>query len=237
VCSSDLENSVHIIDRQKCIRCGECVPECPTKALSLCGREVDTDDVIKEVLHDKAYYQDEGGMTISGGEPLMQREFTKELISLAKKDAVNVALETNVCYDYSWLDGIRENVDLFLVDWKETDLNKHYEFTKASNEKILSNIQRLHDEDYSVLVRCPIIPGYNDTEEHFNKIADMTKSMPKLLGAEIIPYHNLGILKFERFGLEEELKYITLEQPDTQVVNQWIQYIRDRGGRLVNDSI
>jgi pyruvate formate lyase activating enzyme len=225
----------HTIDREKCVRCGACVPECPSKALSLCGREVEAAEVIEEVVHDKAYYREDGGMTISGGEPLMQREFTRDLVSLAKKEYIKVALETNLCYNFSWLDGIKEKVDLFLVDWKETDSGKHHEFTNVHNDELFSNIKRLHDEGFSLLLRCPIIPGYNDREEHFDKIAEMTKSLPNLLGAEILPYHDLGVSKNDRFGLTEEIKSISLKAPEPSVVDGWIQYILDCGGRLVNE--
>ena len=223
------------LDRKKCCLCGACTRECPTKALSLCGRELEAEEVIDEVLRDRAYYRDGGGMTISGGEPLVQKDFTGELVRLGKRAGLHLALETNLCYPYQWLDGIKEEVDLFLVDWKETDAEKHKEFTGHGNEELLQNIGNLLEEDFNVLLRCPIVPGYNDREDHFNKIARLTQSMPKLLGAEILPYHNLGISKIERFGLAGEFKSIEAEQPKSEIVEGWIKYIRDQGGRLVNE--
>jgi pyruvate formate lyase activating enzyme len=230
-----MKDGKHTINRAKCIRCGACVPDCPTRALTLCGRDTEAAEVIQEVLRDRVYYRDDGGMTISGGEPLMQREFTRELAHLAKREGINVALETNLCYTYKWLDDIKKNVDIFLVDWKETDPDRHFEYVNARNDELLANLKRLHDEGFSILLRCPIIPGYNDREEHFAKIAEITKSLPNLLGAELLPYHNLGVSKNDRFGLKDEIKTIALEQPEAELVDRWIQCTRDLGGRLVNE--
>jgi pyruvate formate lyase activating enzyme len=231
-----MENGVHLIDRETCIRCGDCVPECPVKALTLCGKEIEAADVIKEVVHDKSYYQEDGGMTISGGEPLIQRDFVRELVFLAKEEGLGVALETNGYYNFSLLDGIKEHVDIFLIDWKETDPQKHREYTAVPNDIIYANIKRLHDEGRRILVRCPIIPGLNDREDHFRRIAEITRELPNLIGAELLPYHNLGVSKNERFGLTGELESVSLDQPDPEVVEGWIQFTRDCGGRLINET-
>lgn len=130
----------HEIRRDLCRRCGRCADVCPTKALSFCGREMEAEAVIEEVLRDRAYYRDNGGLTISGGEPMMQRAYVRELARLAREAHLNVALETNLCYDYAWLDGIRENIDLFLTDWKETDPEKHLAYTGASNARVRENL-------------------------------------------------------------------------------------------------
>jgi len=228
-------NGEHIIDRTHCIRCGECTKNCPTGALSLCGREIEAAEVIEEAIRDAAYYRDDGGMTISGGEPLMQREFSSDLARLGKEAGLHIALETNLCYPWHWLDGIKEHVDLFLADFKETDTHKHREYTGSGNEEMIRNLSHLYDENFSVLLRCPIIPGYNDREDHFKKIAELTRVMPKLLGAEILPYHNLGVSKNERFGLRGEIEMIKAEQPGTETVKGWVNFIRDEGGRLVNE--
>jgi pyruvate formate lyase activating enzyme len=99
----------------------------------------------------------------------------------------------------------------------------------------LVNLKRLHDEGFAILLRCPIIPGYNDREDHFKKIAEITKTLPNLLGAELLPYHNLGVSKNDRFGLKDEIKTIVLEQPGAELVEGWIQSTRDLGGRLINE--
>ena len=229
----DKNNNEHFLDRDKCKLCGECTFDCPTKALSLCGKEIDAEEVMEEVLRDKAFYDNDGGLTISGGEPLVQKAFTEELTKIGRENNLHITLETNLCYPYEWLNNIKERINLFLVDWKESDNEKHKQYTGVGNEELYNNIVHLHDEGFSVLLRCPIIPGHNDREDHFNKIAEMTSIMPKLLGAEILPYHNLGLSKIERFGFAAEA--FKAEQPKTETVEKWIRYIRDQGGRLVNE--
>lgn len=131
-------NGRHLIDRSKCDYCGKCVDMCPGRALTICAqRKKSVSEVMEEVLKDKSFYDESGGgMTISGGEPLLQVEFVKALAKEAKRNGISVAIETNACYDYSLLNGIRENVDLFLVDWKVTDDKKHVKYTGCSNVQV-----------------------------------------------------------------------------------------------------
>lgn len=231
-----IEDGVHSIDWARCVRCGRCAEACPTRALTLCGREVEAEEVIREVEKDRAYYRENGGMTISGGEPMMQQAFVLRLAELAKQAGLHVAIETNLCYNASWLDDVKAHVDLFLVDWKESDPEKHRAYTGVSNDQVLANIEKLHGEGRSVLLRCPIIPGFNDREDHFRRIAELTLRFPGLIGAEILPYHNLGVSKTVRFGLKGEFEAISLEAPRSETVQAWIQYIRDCGGRLINED-
>ena len=233
-----MENDEHVIDRDKCIFCGKCIGLCPGKALSVCAeRDWEAEEVMQEVLKDKSYYQESGGgMTLSGGEPMMQPEFVKELTCSAKRNGIHVVVETNGCYDVELLNGIKENVDLFLIDWKISDDKLHKTCTGHSNNKVYRTIKSLHDEGKKILLRCPIIPGYNDTEEHFRKIAEMTCQMPGLLGAELLPYHSLGVNKIEKFGLQERVKYIVASPPSKDQVNGWIDRCRSFGGRIVNEK-
>ena len=226
----------HSIDRSKCVLCGKCTQVCPTNALSFCGREVEAAQVIEEVIRDRSYYREKGGLTISGGEPMMQRAFVRELAHLAKAEDMKVAVETNLCYNYEWLDGIRQNIDLFLADWKESDPERHRKYTGASNEQVIANLRRLHSDGARVLLRCPIIPGYNDREDHFQRIAQLTQEFDGFDGAELLPYHNLGVSKVERFGLKDEFDVLSLNAPSNDVVKQWVAYIRSLGGRLVNED-
>ena len=231
-----LTENTHTIEREKCLRCGKCTQVCPTKALVFCGREEEAEDVIAEVVKDRSFYRDNGGLTISGGEPMMQRDFVRELLRLAKENGLNTALETNLCYDYSWLDGIRQNVDLFLADWKESDPEKHREYTGVSNEQVLSNLRALHADGAHLLLRCPIIPGVNDRKDHLRMIAELTKEFINFEGAELLPYHNLGVSKMERFGLKNEFDSVSLKAPSQDTVKQWTDYVRSLGGRLINED-
>lgn len=231
-----VQDGVHQIDRDRCAFCGKCVSLCAGKALSICGRYIENaSEILDEVERDRAFYTESGGgMTLSGGEPMMQPDFVSDLVRGAKARGINVAMETNGCYEYSRLDGIREFVDTFLVDWKVTDDALHRQYTGLSNQKVLQTIHRLHDDGYRVLVRCPIIPGYNDKESHFKRIAEMTVEMPGLIGAELMPYHSLGVGKIRRFGLENRLEYIVSTPPSKETIRSWIEICRSYGGRIIN---
>ena len=227
----------HVLDWDSCTRCGECAKECFTKALTTVGRDATAEEVIEEVMRDEMFYESSGGgITMSGGDPMLQRDFVKTVLAMAKERKVHTALETTVAYDYSWLDGIKENVDLFLIDFKVSDPEKHKEYIGIDNAIILENIDKLAKDGRNVLIRCPIIPGYNDDEEHFKAIAEITKKYPQFMGAEILPYHKLGVSKIGRFGLEKEIAHIECETPEKETEQLWIDTVRSFGGRVINED-
>jgi len=228
----------HVIDREKCTFCGKCVQLCSGKALSIyADKGMSVDEVMKEIEKDKSYYAESGGgITLSGGEPMMQSGFVRDLADAAKHQGIHTVMETNCCYNYSLLDGIKQNIDLFLIDWKMSDPAKHLEYTGMSNEIIYENICRLHDEGKKILLRCPIIPGYNDNDEHFKKIAEITSRLDNLQGAELLPYHSLGVGKIEKFGLEKRIKYIVSTPPSKETMKKWADKCKSYGGRIVNEQ-
>lgn len=230
------EDGKHVFHREKCRRSGECVQRCPTRALTASGRVATAEEIVREAARDRSYYGDDGGLTLSGGEPVLQPEFVRRVLELAREDGICTALETNLAYDWERLDGIRDAVGLFLADWKESDPERHREYTGMDNLRIAENIRRLHDGGYRVLLRCPIIPGLNDREDHFRTIAEMTTRYPNLLGAELLPYHNLGINKMARFGLNGKAGSFAAASPDAATTAEWVRMVRDMGGRVVNEE-
>lgn len=233
-----IKDGIHFVDRTNCTYCGKCVNMCPGRALSICAeRRRSVSEVLKEVLKDKRFYEESGGgLTISGGEPMMQPEFVRELVQKAKAYGISVAIETNGCYDYRLLDGIKEYADLFLIDWKVSDDEKHIKYTGCSNKAVEKVIRKLHRDGSRILLRCPVIPGYNDDEEHFKKIAEMTREMPGIVGAELMPYHSLGVGKIRRFGLEKRVEYIVADQPSKETQMHWIELCESYGGRMIKNQ-
>lgn len=230
-------NNEHKIDWDKCTRCGRCATECYSKALTVVGRTISAQEVVDEISRDEIFYETSGGgITLSGGEPMLQPEFVKNILALCKQRGIRTALETCAVYDYGKLDGIRENVDLFLVDYKATGAQAYKECTGADNHFVLENLQKLHDDGFNVLIRCPIIPGKNDTPEHFKKIAELTRTYPNFIGAELLPYHRLGVSKIDRFGLDNQLPHREFVTPDKDTVRRWVDTVRRYGGRLVNED-
>ncbi|OGV65930.1 MAG: hypothetical protein A2283_06200, partial [Lentisphaerae bacterium RIFOXYA12_FULL_48_11] len=192
-------HAVHELDRAKCIACGDCVRICDAGCLEIVGREMTVDDVMKEILADRAFYrQGKGGLTISGGEPLMQMDFTVELLRAAKNEGIHCCIETCGFANWDCFERIMPLVDMFLYDYKVTNPEDHRKFTGQSSEIILRNLHRLYESGAKIRLQCPIIPSMNDTEEHLAGIESLAISMPRLEGVSILPYHPLGTGKLER---------------------------------------
>jgi len=182
-------------------------------------------------LRDRKYYDESGGgVTFSGGEPTLQKEFLTAMLKLASDESIHTALETNGYCDFAYYQSILPYVKLFLIDYKETDPTKHREFTGVDNSLSIENIGKLHDNGALILLRCTIIPGLNDRDDHFEGIARMTQKYPDLIGAEILPYHKLAASKTDRLGLAPQTEYT---QPDEQAVESWREQVRSYGGRVI----
>ena len=227
------DNGRHDIFREKCPDelLDRSADVCPTKALAVVGSNVSAGEVLAKITRDRNFYAESGGgVTFSGGEPTMQKEFLFALLRLASHEGIHTALETSGFCDFEYYESILPYVDLFLLDFKEVNPQKHMEFTKVDNKLIMENIGRLHDAGAKILLRCPIIPGLNDRDEHFEGIARMTAIYPNLLGAEIMPYHRLASAKADRMGLDLQEEYV---QPSSGTVEAWREKVRSFGGRVV----
>ena len=219
-------NDQHILNRDQCNACGSCAEGCPAKALELVGREMTVSEVLEKVLRDKPFYETSGGgITLSGGEPMMQINFTTELLKTAKMQDLHCCVETCGLTKFAYFRQILPYVDLFLYDIKEMDNDLHIDFTGVPNCLILENLRRLHDNGASVRLRLPLVPGYNDREDHFTKVAELANGLPRLEGVELKPYHPLGNSKISRFGLSQE-KRINCKPPDQKSVVRWINHLQ-----------
>jgi pyruvate formate lyase activating enzyme len=198
------------IDWKLCTNCGKCVDVCLYGALTMLGQKMTVDEVLAEVEKDRAAYRKSGGgVTIGGGEPLMQFEFVLELLKRCKARFLNTALET--CGHAPWerLKQISEYLDLMYYDIKHMDPERHKEYTGVSNELILSNAEKVLSGEVNcdVIVRTPVVPGYNDTEDSIGAIAKFVAESGGSM-IELLPYHALGSSKYRELGVEYELKGI-----------------------------
>ncbi len=223
-CHSFLENT-HIFNRDTCTLCGKCATVCAPKALEIVGEEKSVEEVLKEVLKDKPFYENSGGgVTISGGEPMANPCFTYELLKAFKENGLHTAIETSGFGKKEDFIKIAPLVDLFLFDYKETDPKLHKEFTGVSNELILENLKMLDDLGNKIILRCPIIPGYNDRKEHFEGISNTANSLKNILEINIEPYHPLGKSKAEQLGKVYILNDLTF--PEDKTVEEWMEDIK-----------
>ena len=213
------ESSVHFIHRKGCSFCKKCTESCVSNALEIIGRDLTAEEILPELLRNKPFFKNSGGgVTISGGEPGMQGEFLLEFTKILNKNNIHVAIETSGHCDFEIFKSIFPYVDLFLYDYKETDPELHRNYTGVSNELILKNLHKLYAHGTKILLRCPIIPGLNDREDHFQGIAGLYLKYNGLEGPEFIPYHNLGTSKPNRLGLESRKEFPV---PSQENIKKW----------------
>ena len=191
----------HYFNRESCTACGRCAEACCAKALESIGRRMTVAEVIAEVAKDRPFYETSGGgMTVSGGEPMAQFEFTLALLTEAKRCGLHTCMETSGFAPFARYTQVMPVTDLFLYDYKETDPAKHLEYTGAPRDVILDNLARLDAAGANIVLRCPIIPGFNAREDHLIGIAETANRLRHVQEINLMPYHPLGTSKNERLG-------------------------------------
>ncbi len=188
------------IDRQKCILCFACAENCPTGALAKCGEDMTVDQILEIIQKDKAFYGENGGITVSGGEPFTQGEATIALLRKCKEMGLSTAVETCGYADTETLCKAAEFVDLFLWDIKDTDSERHKQYTGVSNKKILENLSVINKTCAKIRLRCILVNGINTHKTHYKELAVIAKKINNLDGLEFIPYHAYGGTKFVFLG-------------------------------------
>lgn len=197
-------DGVHSFDREKCAGCGLCVPGCPAEALELAGKIVTAQSVMETVMRDAAFFaQSGGGLTVSGGEPLLQPDFLRELLTVAKASGLSTCMETSGYAPGDVFASVLPNFDLVLFDIKLLDDAAHRQATGVSVAPILANLQALDRHGVDTVLRCPIIPGINQNEAHIHSVAALANSLGCVRGIHLEPYHTLGLVKSARLGVAD----------------------------------
>lgn len=185
-----------LFKKENCVNCGECVEKCYAEARVLKGRKMTVEAVVEEVLKDEPFYSDSGGgLTLSGGEPLDQPDFAASILKVCKEMALHTAVETAGHVSWSSFEKIIPFTDLFLFDVKHTDPEKMRSFTGADIKRILKNLEKLAPQAKQVIVRIPVIPGFNDTPEEIRMIAKLANGMG-IRELHLLPYHRYGQGKY-----------------------------------------
>lgn len=216
------------VDRSKCTLCGKCVKACLSGACEIIGKERDARDVMREVLKDKIFFDNSGGgLTVSGGEPSYQPEFTLELLRIAKDAGIGIAVETCGTGSRDFYEKAADLGVTFLYDLKCMDPVRHKKFTGADNGKILDNLEYLFSRGADVIARIPLIPGVNDTDGDIDALCRyLTDHDKKYRYAEIMPYHKLGVGKARKIGTApaHESENATQEE-----IDRWVARFRQNG--------
>jgi pyruvate formate lyase activating enzyme len=203
----------YVADPDKCAGSGECVRVCPAEAREMTGREVPAEEMVKEIEKDVLFFDESGGgVTFSGGEPLSQPDFLEEMLISCRDRDIRTAVDTCGFAPRAVLERVAPAVRLFLYDLKMMDPALHKKYTGVSNEIIIENLRWLMSEKYEVIVRIPVIPGINDTEENIGETGKFLSGLPSRPEVNLLPYHSSAKEKYGRLGMPYRLE--DLSSPD-----------------------
>ena len=227
------ENRVVGIDRDVCDGCLLCEQECVSGALTIWGKKMTVEEAMAVIRRDRDYYDKSGGgVTLSGGEALLQWRFCRDLLKRCKDEGINTCLESALHVDPIAIDEVAPYIDLFITDIKQMDSGIHKKFTGVGNELILGNIKKLIDMDMPLIIRMPIIPGFSDNTGHIDNASDfilnMLNNKPKLI--QMIRYRPLGEEKAKTLGLPELMMGLKVDRAESEkLIMGFVKRMNDKG--------
>ncbi len=187
------------VNRDLCDNCGKCAEVCSPKALSICGTDYTLDEIVRIARRDEMFYEDEGGVTLSGGEVLSQGRFAAELLKKLKEYGINTAVDTTGFVKWEVIEKVLPFTDLFLYDLKNMDSELHKALTGVPNELILENARKIAAAGGKLQIRLPLIPLFNDSDENLRATGRFVKELGDAATMiQLLPYHNLGTVKYQR---------------------------------------
>ena len=224
----DADSGQRLFLRDRCLACGQCASTCYAEALVLVGETKTVDEVVAEVMRDQPFYEtSQGGVTLSGGEPLLQAEFALELLRRCQAEGLHTAIETAACFPWERIAPFLKVTDLVMMDIKMMDSQAHRAATNVPNERILANAQRLGREASSLIVRTPVIPGINDTPEEIGAIAAFCAQLDALLYYELLLFHPMATGKYA--SLDRDYRARNLKRPTVELMDQLTKVARNKG--------
>ena len=218
----------HEINRTNCIGCGKCAYYCPASAISIIGKSYTPEELITEILKDRKYFESSGGgVTFSGGEPMLHPEYLQKVLRLAKEAGLHTAIDTAGNIPFSSFEMVLPYTDLFLYDIKIWDEPKHRQATGVSNQLILDNLRRLTAAGADVFIRTPVIMEWNGQIQEFEHISAYLADLPKPVKLiQLLPYHSYGVGKYETLGLVNTIRDHT--PPSDEFMQQALQPYLDK---------
>ena len=220
VCKREVHRFIgeeHLVYRNKCNDCVACIEVCPTKAVEICGKRVSAKEVLDILIRDKVFYDvSNGGVTISGGEPLDQKEFTFGLLCGAKSLGINTILDTNGYWNWKDIEKMLPYIDSFRYDLKIMDPKTHKLHTGVDNKVILENLKKLGRIGKDIVIVIPLIEKINDSDENIKSSISFIKTLPKVPKVQILPYHSLYTSKMKKL----EVNYRLFSTPKDEVIKK-----------------
>ncbi|MEI6566742.1 MAG: glycyl-radical enzyme activating protein [Verrucomicrobiota bacterium] len=201
--------------REKCTLCGKCVESCPPKALVMEGWTISVEEAVTELCRDEPFYRRSGGgITLSGGEPMRQAQFSTEVLRKCRERGIHTALDTSGFASWDVYEKALPFVNLVLYDLKHTDSDSHQALTGVPNELILQNLDRINRFGVPIEIRIPVIPGFNDSKENLEASAKIVAGLLPTVEILLLPYHRLGEAKYARLGKPYTLSGLKEPSPE-----------------------
>lgn len=216
----------HAVRWDACRLCGACVEACAAGALQILGQVYSVDEVVAVARRDKLFYGEKGGVTLTGGEPMAQADFSLALAKALHQESIGVCVETSGYCTAEALCAIAPYIDVFLFDIKETDAQRHRHYTGVGPEKIQENLRLLNALGARLILRCPLIPGVNDRAEHMDAIARLANSFTHVCRIELQPYHPMGLQKAVRIGVRAAYDHAGFFDPSD--ASHWADVLRSQ---------
>lgn len=218
----------HSLNRDLCRACGICAENCYAEALILYGKRMTAEEVFATVLEDKIFYETSGGgLTVSGGEPLLQADFCAELLGMAKAEGIHTAVDTCGAVTEAALEKTLAVTDLYLYDVKHMDPVRHRELTGMENTLPLANLRRLAAEKKPVEIRIPLIPAHNDSAENLHRTGEFLGALGNITRVKVLPYHDFARSKYESLGLPDTMPRV--HAPDDEALEAACEILRGYG--------
>ena len=216
---SENEKSINI-NREKCTLCGDCAGICPSGAIEIVGKEVNPEEIFQEINKDLIFYDESGGgVTFSGGEPMLQINFLDSILTMCRETGISTFLDTSGYADKKDFEKIIDKVDTFLYDIKCVENSRHEKMTGVSNKIILENLKMLSESNSDIIIRYPLIPGFNDSDDDIDLLIDKMNSYDNIKKINLLPYHKIGTAKYIGFSKSFNILEKTAEPSDRLIKN------------------
>lgn len=221
------------IECSKCMNCLSCYNDCPSDAIKQWGKYMSVEECMKEIRKDKGYYERSGGgVTVSGGEPLLQSGFVAELFKACKDEGIQTCCESSFYSDWKEIEKILPYTDIIISDIKHMDANSHKKYTGVSNDKILENLKKLTREDRELILRIPIIPKVNDDMDNIKATADfiINELKGRVRTLQLLSFMRLGEEKYRSLGIPYKMENVKVNRISFQRhINELANYFNSRG--------
>ncbi len=225
----DTKNAISIVE-DRCTLCGDCIKACSTGALEIIGKEYEVVELVKEILKDELFFENGGGVTISGGEPFVQYEFLLALLKRLKEEKLHIALDTTGYSKEKELIETIQYVSLFLYDLKLMDSKKHKRYTGVENEMILNNLEALDRNNAKIAIRIPIIPTINDDNKNIKETAEFLSKLNNIDSVDLLPFHNMMADKYKR--LKIPFLVGNIKKPTDEKMNDLKDFFKSYGFKV-----